>query len=266
MGLFNRIGSTFRKAAGTATFSTPVPHDSTPVIQNQEILDDASNFYIPRWNEVGMYGNSLASRRGQCVYRNWNTKRVINPLMSSVAVKNIADGLDPNGYYRIKDVPMLNVGSNGILAWWKFAATPDYMYHIPMVSPVVADRNLQQYILHPGIDFNSSPKYKGSQLVRSAYAGVVHYVGFDATSGHYLMIRHTFNGHLFYTLYMHLSKGIYVKVGDEIQTGACVATVGNTGSASSLYSCHLHFEVRGSDGITYYDPVSVIGVVKINRD
>ena len=63
--------------------------------------------------------------------------------------------------------------------------------------------------------------------------------------GNYVVIRHNVSN--YYTVYMHLHN-IYVKVGDKVDSGSVIGTMGNTGnvipmpSSSNPYGgTHLHF-------------------------
>ena len=63
--------------------------------------------------------------------------------------------------------------------------------------------------------------------------------------GNYVVIRHNVNN--YYTVYMHLHN-IYVRVGDKVDSGSVIGTMGNTGnvipmpSSSNPYGgTHLHF-------------------------
>ena len=63
--------------------------------------------------------------------------------------------------------------------------------------------------------------------------------------GNYVVIRHNVSN--YYTVYMHLHN-IYVKVGDKVDSGSVIASMGNTGnvipmpSSSNPYGgTHLHF-------------------------
>lgn len=86
-----------------------------------------------------------------------------------------------------------------------------------------------------GIDISAecgSPVY-------SADSGIVieSYNGWNGGYGNYIAIQHK----NYETLYGHLSQR-FVEVGDYVEKGTLIATVGATGKATG---CHLHFETRG---------------------
>lgn len=243
-----------------------VPHDG---IYNEAILTNEKNWFIPTWEQLGFSGKAaLAQRKGQTAYKNKVVGTVLNAGFDKKNMENIANGYDPLGQYKIKDVPCtFNVGSNGVGAWFEFLPIPKGLFDgIELQNPVYADRNLQQYVLHQGIDYNSSPELKGKQKVVAAYDSVVFKVSSDSTSGNYIVLKHEYgSGNIFYTVYMHLSQPKGITVGMEIKKGEWFANVGNTGSASGLYSTHLHFEVRDNSYTGYYDPIAFLGVERINR-
>lgn len=61
--------------------------------------------------------------------------------------------------------------------------------------------------------------------------------------GNYVVLQHTADdGSIFYTLYGHMIQGsIQVAVGDEVEQGRVLGTMGSTGNSTGP---HLHFEVR----------------------
>lgn len=242
-----------------------VPHDG---IYNEAILTNEKNWFIPTWQQLGFASAGLAQRKGQTAYKNKVVGTILNAGFDKKNMENIANGYDPLGQYRIKDIPCtFNIGSKGIGAWFEFNPIPKGLFDgIELQNPVYADRNLQQYVLHQGLDYNSNPKLKGTQKVVAVYDSVVFKVASDSASGNYIVLKHEYGkGNIFYTVYMHLSQPKGITVGMIIKKGEWFANVGNTGSASGLYSTHLHFEVRDSSYTGYYDPIAFFGVENINR-
>lgn len=244
------------------TMEQPVkPHDG---IYNTDILNNPGSWYIPKWSEFGFASTALATRKGQTAYKNKSTGVVVNAMFDSSDITNILDDYDPLRQYKIADVPKLNTGSLGVQAWFKFNSVPEYLKGLDFISPVYADRNLMQYILHQGLDYNSNPALKDKQEVRCVYDGVVIKTSYDAVSGYYVVMQHTANGHTFFTAYMHLKQPT-VPLGITHKQGDVIGHVGNTGSAKGLYSTHLHFEMRDESYTGYLDPIAVIGIDKINK-
>lgn len=93
---------------------------------------------------------------------------------------------------------------------------------------------------HSGIDLSASC---GTPL-HAAAAGVVSHVGFDASGGWRLVIDHgQVAGTRLHTVYLH-AQGYRVRVGQTVERGAFVGTMGSTGWSTG---CHLHFSVK-ADG------------------
>ena len=87
---------------------------------------------------------------------------------------------------------------------------------------------------HKGLDIATA---RGEPVISTADGKVV-YVGYDESGyGNLLIIDHGYN---LKTYYAHLST-IKVKIGDTVNRGEEVASVGNTGKSTGP---HLHYEVR----------------------
>ncbi|MDO4438735.1 MAG: peptidoglycan DD-metalloendopeptidase family protein [Eubacteriales bacterium] len=98
---------------------------------------------------------------------------------------------------------------------------------------------------HKGVDIGAP---KGSPIIAAA-AGDVVIATYSASAGNYVMINH---GGGVYTVYMHMNS-ISCKVGDSIEKGGSVGTVGSTGYSTGP---HLHFGIRNNG--TYIDPLKYV--------
>ncbi|WP_286278588.1 peptidoglycan DD-metalloendopeptidase family protein [Naasia aerilata] len=88
---------------------------------------------------------------------------------------------------------------------------------------------------HRGTDIGASC----SSDIYAATGGTVTYAGPNGTYGNFVLIDH---GSGVSTGYAHIrSGGIFVGVGDWVDAGQNIASVGSTGASTG---CHLHFEVR----------------------
>ncbi|MCL2579292.1 MAG: M23 family metallopeptidase [Oscillospiraceae bacterium] len=87
---------------------------------------------------------------------------------------------------------------------------------------------------HTGVDI---PRPAGTPIFASAAGTVVRVVHGRVGYGHYVVIDHH-NGYT--TLYAHASA-IHVSVGQRVNQGDVIASVGRTGNSTGN---HLHFEVR----------------------
>ncbi|TYP57443.1 M23 family metallopeptidase [Thermosediminibacter litoriperuensis] len=86
---------------------------------------------------------------------------------------------------------------------------------------------------HTGLDIANSP----GTPVRAANAGVVTFAGRNGGYGKLVIVNH---GGGFETYYAHLNT-ISVSVGEKVEKGEVLGTVGTTGRTTGP---HLHFEVR----------------------
>lgn len=109
-------------------------------------------------------------------------------------------------------------------------------------SRTITVKGVTQTKAHTGIDLVCISK--ASPKVCSALAGKVVVATPGSTGyGNYVVLQHTAeDGTTFYTLYGHMIQGsIQVSVGEEIEQGRVLGTMGSTGNSTGN---HLHFEVR----------------------
>lgn len=86
---------------------------------------------------------------------------------------------------------------------------------------------------HKGLDIANRP----GTPVRSPAKGVVTFTGWDGGYGNCVVVNH---GNNISTRYAHLQQ-IFTKVGQAVNRGDVIASVGNTGRSTGP---HLHYEVR----------------------
>jgi murein DD-endopeptidase MepM/ murein hydrolase activator NlpD len=105
-----------------------------------------------------------------------------------------------------------------------------------------------QWYIHKGLDFST---WRSGDPVIATANGQVVTVGFDASFGNYIIIKHK---HGIYTRYCHLST-IRVKKGQFVSQRDIIGTIGNTGVTTGP---HLHYEIHiGSDVV---DPAKYVNV------
>jgi murein DD-endopeptidase MepM/ murein hydrolase activator NlpD len=98
---------------------------------------------------------------------------------------------------------------------------------------------------HAGIDIKADA---GTPILAAA-PGTVVYSGWASAYGRVVKIEHD-NG--FLSVYAHNLQNL-VQVGDRVEPGTLIATVGRTGRATAY---HLHFEIRQNG--TVYDPLYLL--------
>lgn len=105
-----------------------------------------------------------------------------------------------------------------------------------------------QWYIHKGIDFST---WRSGDPIMATANGQVVTVGYDASFGNYIVIRHK---HGMYTRFAHMST-TRVKKGEYVNQGQVIGYIGNTGVTTGP---HLHYEVHiGSDVV---DPSKYINV------
>jgi len=103
--------------------------------------------------------------------------------------------------------------------------------------------------LHSGVDFDAPPGFPA----RATALGTVSQAGFNGGYGRMVEIDH---GNGFTTRFAHLNR-IIVKVGQKVERGQVLGTVGNSGRSTGA---HMHYEVRR--GGAAIDPLRMIKVGK----
>ncbi len=98
------------------------------------------------------------------------------------------------------------------------------------------DATLDDWRTHDGIDISAEA---GTQVV-SAAAGTVIAVGEDDRLGVNIRIEHA-NGYV--TTYASLHPETFVEVGDKVEAGTVIGTVGNSSLSEAALGAHLHFSV-----------------------
>ncbi|MBI3292967.1 MAG: M23 family metallopeptidase [Elusimicrobia bacterium] len=95
------------------------------------------------------------------------------------------------------------------------------------------DPALTEYEFHTGVDVANQT---GTE-VRATAEGIVRHAGWEGGYGRLVIIDH---GRGFRTFYGHLSKAMFVKVGDRVTRGQLIARMGSSGTSTGP---HLHYEV-----------------------
>lgn len=104
----------------------------------------------------------------------------------------------------------------------------------PVSGKVISSFGMRKGTRHGGIDIKAA---EGSPI-KAADSGEVAYIDSDMRGyGKIVILKHV-DG--FFTVYAHNRENL-VKMGEKVEKGASIATVGSTGNATTS---HLHFEVR----------------------
>lgn len=140
-------------------------------------------------------------------------------------------------------------------------------FDVPFVltSPFNAPREYGNG-LHEGVDYDILTNVTNStQSVLALYDGIVSRVEHKSTGyGNNVILEHTHNGNLFYTLYAHMDA-IYVNLGEQVAQGMAVGELGSTGNSSGEH-VHINLEVpnyglRGYVRDWVVDPAPYIPII-----
>lgn len=131
-----------------------------------------------------------------------------------------------------------------------FLAVPEFdreaiVFQWPIEGPVASAFGRRHRGWHAGVDIQADM----GTLIRAAAKGTVVVSGFERYYGNMVKIQHPSG---FTSLYAHNLENL-VEVGDEVEAGAVIGTVGRTGLASAH---HLHFEIRHEG--TAYNPLHLL--------
>jgi murein DD-endopeptidase MepM/ murein hydrolase activator NlpD len=116
----------------------------------------------------------------------------------------------------------------------------------PVEGPVVSGFGRRRAGWHAGVDIKAD---LGTPVLAAA-PGTVYFAGTERAYGKVIKIQHV-DG--FTSIYAHNLQNL-VEVGDDVEAGVVIATVGRSGRANGY---HLHFEIR-RDGMAY-NPEHVVG-------
>ena len=109
----------------------------------------------------------------------------------------------------------------------------------PVVAPIargfgrVVDRDYQTETLRSGVEYDAP----AGARVGAVAAGVVRYAGWFRGYGRMVILDH---GDSYFSVSAHLAE-MQVEVGDDVERGAAIGEVGETGS---LGGAKLYFEIR----------------------
>lgn len=101
-------------------------------------------------------------------------------------------------------------------------------------------QTLDEWVTHLGIDIRADK----TSVVKASSAGTVTAIKNDPRYGLTVVIEHTRG---FKTVYSNLLTAEYVSVGQTVETGQTIGTVGNTATFEILDEYHLHFEILEND-------------------
>ncbi len=101
-------------------------------------------------------------------------------------------------------------------------------------------QTLDEWVTHLGIDIKADK----TAVVKASAPGTVTAIKNDPRYGLTVVIEHTKG---FKTVYSNLLTAEYVTIGQTVESGQTLGTVGNTATFEILDEYHLHFEILEND-------------------
>lgn len=114
---------------------------------------------------------------------------------------------------------------------------------------LVYSETLKEWVVHTGVDI----KAEKTSVVKAAESGTVTAIKNDPRYGITVIIEHT-NG--YETRYANLLTAEFVNVGETVEKGQTIGTVGDTATFEVIDESHLHFEILKNG--EYLDPILFI--------
>lgn len=115
----------------------------------------------------------------------------------------------------------------------KVSAIPEMIYPLENYNYITS--KFSGNYKHTGVDFQAD---EGTPI-RASASGIVVYSGYKGSYGNLVVMDH---GNEFQTYYAQCRE-LNVKIGERVEQGDIIATVGSTGNSTGP---HLHFETRNS--------------------
>ena len=106
---------------------------------------------------------------------------------------------------------------------------------------LVYSNTLEEWTTHLGIDFAAEK----TSVVKAAEEGIIKTIKNDPRYGLTLVIEHE-DGYT--SMYANLLSTEFVQIGEKVEQGQTIATVGNTAMFEIADETHLHFEIL-KDGV-----------------
>ncbi|MFA6856355.1 MAG: M23 family metallopeptidase [Treponema sp.] len=223
--------------------------------ENTNLLQAAKRFQTSLSQSLSLLGISesgqvsQASVSGSDLSSLFNTKEsVTGSLKETVDVKELTSYLE-NAVQPVEQIGKMLENQNSLFteipSIWPISNPNAHisMAFGPSVHPITG-----QWYIHKGLDFST---YRSGDPIIATANGQVVTVGYDASFGNYVIIKHK---HGIYTRYAHMMYSIVSK-GQFVSQREVIGYVGNTGITTGP---HLHYEVHiGSDVV---DPAKYINV------
>lgn len=261
----NKLLNVYGNKSANNTNVTIYDNDNTAGQYFQCVKNGDAYVLVPQCatgSALNVYGESAANNANVCIWEKTghNTQAWELEYNSSAnayvlhSASNTDFVLAATGKANSDNVCLKTYAAGDTYQLWQFtevkssAESNDNALYSPVVSRRITS-NFQPYYrqdysnqwAHVGIDYVSSTS---DSTIYAFYGGTVSRVAYNASTGNYVELCHTYNGKTFYSYYFHLqANSIRVSQGDTVVGGQPIATMGNTGDVTGV---HLHFQITSS--------------------
>lgn len=120
-----------------------------------------------------------------------------------------------------------------------------FEFMIPVSGEIIKDyaedtllysNTLEEWTTHLGVDIKAAK----TTIVVAAESGIIEKINTDPRYGNSITIDH---GNGFKTIYSSLLVSDFFEVGEKVEKGDTIGTVGETANFEMMDDCHLHFEM-----------------------
>jgi len=215
-------------------------------VANQGLLD------VPNWENKGLAEAAQAVQGSAypSAYRKWEDK-----ARNLVSANSDAEEIAPDKSPTDNDNIGVDVGSGGFLSDTFSMPLPEGSFTPTSPFKMRTNPVTGTYELHNGQDLGAP---LGTPILAAA-DGTVVATGPSLRGNNWVVIDHDLNGHVYSTVYSHMFvDDIDVSVGDDVEAGQQVASVGMAGQTTGP---HLHFGVWDGGRLSGGSPVDPMSVL-----
>jgi murein DD-endopeptidase MepM/ murein hydrolase activator NlpD len=170
-----------------------------------------------------------------------NTSKNNTSSVENVAKTNSEEAVQKTGENAVEEnSDNINDANNNL------KSVDEFKFAAPVSGEILKDyasdsliysNTLEEWTTHLGIDI----KAERTTVVAASEDGTIESIKNDPRYGLTITINH---GNGYKTIYSNLLTTEFVKVGDEVERGQTIATVGDSASFEILDEPHLHFEMN----------------------
>ena len=218
------------------------------IVSNEELSE--ASFSADK--DIASLTNSVSESTSNSTVTNKTTSNTVKENKKNTAINTtpvpaaIENTVDTNTVNQVTNNKLEEKKELAFIAPVSGEITKDFA-----TDTLVYSNTLEEWTTHTGIDIKADK----TSIVVSAEAGTVESIKNDPRYGTTVIIEHLGG---YETRYANLLTAEFVTVGENVEKGQTVGTVGNTATFEVVDESHLHFEIL-KDG-EYLDPALFIGI------